>query len=274
MRYGLLSDIHGNLFALRAAIDRLTRAGVDEWLCAGDVIGYGPHPNECVQAVAELGARCVVGNHELMLLGEISERRCGPAGRRAMSWTRSVLTDDCHSYLAQLPRVVTAPGLVMTHGALGDPERYIRKEPQAAEQLGRLEAEHPDARLLLLGHTHRPWVFGQLSGTVTPAADGTAALPAPQRFLINPGSIGQSRHAEPEPLARFMLLDTERGQVRSFTSSFDVPAARTALRRAGLPEECIHQRRGVVPTTRRRARGVLRKLADAAASSAGTGRDG
>src|SRR3954468_2989878 len=64
MRIGLLSDVHANLFALRSAISRLRAEGVDAWVCAGDLVGYGPHPNECVETIAELGATCVVGNHD------------------------------------------------------------------------------------------------------------------------------------------------------------------------------------------------------------------
>ena len=77
MRIGLLSDVHANLFALRSAISRLRAEGVDAWVCAGDLVGYGPHPNECVETIAELGATCVVGNHELMMLDELPDTRAG-----------------------------------------------------------------------------------------------------------------------------------------------------------------------------------------------------
>src|SRR6266545_3183101 len=81
MRYGVLSDVHGNAFALRAAVDRLTRVGVDGWLCAGDLVGYGPQPNECVALLAELGAIGVAGNHELLVLGRLPLDRAGRLAR-------------------------------------------------------------------------------------------------------------------------------------------------------------------------------------------------
>jgi predicted phosphodiesterase len=110
MRIGLLSDVHANLFALRSAISRLRAEGVDAWVCAGDLVGYGPHPNECVETIAELGATCVVGNHELMMLDELPDTRAGWLARRSIVWTREVVRSDVRSYLAALPRTADPTG--------------------------------------------------------------------------------------------------------------------------------------------------------------------
>src|SRR6478735_5391674 len=104
MRIGLISDVHANLFALRAAVARLRAEGVDAWVCAGDLVGYGPHPNECVETVAELDPTIVAGNHELMLLGDLPDTRAGWLARRSIAWTREVVQLDVRSYLAALPR--------------------------------------------------------------------------------------------------------------------------------------------------------------------------
>ena len=224
MRYGVLADVHGNLFALRAAVRRLREAGVDCWLCAGDLVGYGPYPSECVEVVAELGARCVAGNHELLVLGDLSEGHAGRLARETTAWTRGALREDCRSFLARLPLVVTTENLVMTHGSLASPEEYVTREVQAAGQLSRLGAEHPEAGLLVVGHTHRPWLYSQVRGTVARGGPGGAALPRPDRFLLNPGSVGQSRQREREPQARCMLVDTERREVRFYDVPYDVAA--------------------------------------------------
>lgn len=257
VRYGILADIHGNYFALSAAIKCLKREGVDAWLCAGDLVGYGPHPNECVETVAELNARCVAGNHELILLGRLSDQRSGRLARHTIAWTRSILRDDCWSFLARLPTVLTAPGLVVAHGSLDNPEEYVVQDGQAAQQLHRLEVEHPTASLLILGHTHRPWIYHQRDGTIRPAVD--EAHLAPGRVLVNPGSVGQSRQRERTPLARFMLLDVERRQARLLSTAYDLAACRQALRQHHLPREAIHLRPGRLATARRRARGLLRR---------------
>src|SRR5919202_4078432 len=124
MRYGVLADVHGNAFALRTALDSLAAAGVDGWLCAGDIVGYGPQPNECVDLLVERDVRCVAGNHELLVLGELPLDRSGRLARETTPWTRSVLRDDCRAYLAALPTTLRVPGMVMTHASLTDPERY------------------------------------------------------------------------------------------------------------------------------------------------------
>jgi predicted phosphodiesterase len=256
----VLADVHGNLQALRAAIDDLRAAGVDEWLCAGDMIGYGPQPNECVELIAELGAQCVVGNHELMLLGELSGERTGSLCRETTPWTHSAVRDDTRAFLSRLPRTVSLGEVVMTHAALDSPDRYIRGEHRAADQLARLEREHPAGRLLVLGHTHEQWAFSQARGRVEPSEGGVVELPAPDRYMLNPGAAGQSRHPESVPRARSMLLDTGRDRVLMLASCYDVAEARRMLRRNRLPYECIHQRRAPISGAGRRAKRAIRRL--------------
>ena len=177
MRIGLLSDVHANLFALRTAITRLRAEGVDAWVCAGDLVGYGPHPNECVETIAELEPTCVAGNHELMLLGALPDTRAGWLARRSIGWTREVLRADARSYLSGLPRTAVAGGtdvaggMVVAHGSPDDPEEYVRTEGPAAALLGSLSAE----RLLVIGHTHRPWLYEAGVGGLFPS--GTAGPP-------------------------------------------------------------------------------------------------
>lgn len=259
MRYGVISDVHGNLFALKAAVSRLEREGVDGWLCLGDVIGYGPHPNECVETIAELGAVAVAGNHELIILKRLTDSRSGRLAQETQGWTRSVLRDDCRAYLGRLPTVVSANGFVLTHGSLDDPEEYLTRSSQAIDQLARLDAEHGSARLLLVGHTHRPWAYSAELGAVDSAPEAVVPL-GDHPVLLNPGSVGQSRLRERVPHARFMLLDLERNSARFYRAAFDVDACRAALREHRLPDACIHVRPGFVSSAQRRSRRMLRAL--------------
>jgi predicted phosphodiesterase len=166
MRIGLLSDVHANLFALRAAVARLQAEGVDAWVCAGDLVGYGAHPNECVETIAELEPTCVAGNHELMMLEALPVDRAGWLARRSIGWTRGVVRADVRAYLAALPRTATVAGMAVAHGSPGDPEEYVRTDERAAALLSSLSAE----QLLVLGHTHRPWLYGVGVGSVFPPA--------------------------------------------------------------------------------------------------------
>jgi predicted phosphodiesterase len=258
MRYGVVADIHANLHALRAALARLRREGVDAWLCAGDIVGYGPHPNECVETIAGLGGVCVAGNHELLIERQLDERTVGRLARETITWTRAVLRDDCRAYLAALPLVATAPAVVMTHGSLRGPHEYVRSEFDAARQFCLLGSEHPVARVLILGHTHEPWVYGERAGTLARGPAGAVALPPGDRYVINPGAVGQSRERARAPSALCMTLDLEPAGVRLLSERYDVRACQAALRRHGLAADAIHIRPGALAAARRRGRRALR----------------
>jgi predicted phosphodiesterase len=265
VRYGLLSDVHGNLLALTTAVRRLTSVGVDRWLCAGDLIDYGPQPNECIAELVALDPVCVAGNHELVALGELPESRFSRRARESVRWTRAQLTEDSRRYLAALPRTATVPGLVMAHGSLSDPEEYIRDDGQAQEQLDRLAAAEPAARVLVLGHTHRAALFRSGFGAL-PASPGTSAPLSPgNRYLVNPGAVGQSREREPNPLVRFALIELDgdgagAGSVRFYAEDYDHGAVRDALRAQRLPVDAMHIRPGRVATVQRRVRTLARGL--------------
>jgi predicted phosphodiesterase len=264
VRYGVLSDVHGNLHALRAALGVGREQGVEAWLCAGDLVGYGPHPNECVETIASLGATCVVGNHDLMALGLLSAEGKSPLVRLTQRWTRDVLGDDTRSYLLALGRTAAAPGIVMAHGSLDDPEEYVATRADAARQLRQLADMDASARILVLGHTHHREAFREGSGRARIPRSGTVPLPPPDRWLLNPGSVGQSRQIEREPRARFLVLDTDTREARFQRLSYDLAGCRRALQQRGLPTEVLHRPRRPVAGAVRRARRAARWIVERA----------
>jgi predicted phosphodiesterase len=238
MRYGVLADVHGNLDALRPVLRALERHGVDRYLVAGDLVGYGPYPNECVAALAALPATCVAGNHDLIALGALSDRHCIELARRSLRWTQQVLGDDERAFLAALPPTATAGGgVIVAHGSLDDPQEYTSTREQALAQLERIE-DRDDAQILVLGHTHRPLAFGLRSGWL--GTKGASELPVDPAVLLNPGAVGQSR--ELRARARFAVLDIDAREVRFYAIPFDVDACRAALRRVGLSPQSCHLR--------------------------------
>lgn len=274
MRYGLLSDIHGNAYALRAAINRLNQAGVDAWLCAGDIVGYGPQPNECVETLAQLDVACVAGNHELLVLDRIAPEDSGRLARETTPWTRSVLRDDCRAHLASLPIHRRLPGVVLAHASLADPQRYLRVPAQASGELRELTRIDSHVRVLVVGHTHQPWLFHGTAGSLPVDLDRPVRFPGADPLLVNPGSVGQSRQRERWPRARCALLDLDRGNVTFFAEPYDVRAALAALRRNQLPRSCIHVRPGPVATLSRRLRTLGRYVRRSLDSAAGPGEAG
>ena len=240
MRLGLISDVHANVHALTASIAALRRWGVDAWVSAGDLIGYGPHPNECVELVAELGATGVAGNHELIALGRLPGARSSDRAHVSHRWTRAMLRDDVIEYLAALPLRVEVDSVVVTHGSLDDPEEYVFTAGRAVAQLGRLHQEHPAARLLVLGNTHRQLLVAERAGSVAIRTGVAMTLGTGERHVLNPGSVGQSRQREWRPRARAAVLDTEQGTVVFESIGYDVRACRRDLIGAGLPYGSIH----------------------------------
>jgi predicted phosphodiesterase len=255
MRVGVLADIHGNLPALEVAVAALRRAGVDRYVHLGDVVGYGPFPNECVQLVTELGATGVVGNHELIVLGELSAERCTQLARETLSWTAQVITAATRSYISSLPRqAIVAPSTLATHAALDDPQRYVLTARQAVAELTSLEERAPDMRLLLIGHTHFPRAYSIPHGEARLGRAVTAL--GEDRWLLNPGSVGQSRSRR--ALASCMVLDLSENSAQFLSLRYDTGRTRSELRRRGLDEDACHSPPSALGRARRLARDAFR----------------
>jgi predicted phosphodiesterase len=257
MRYGVLADTHGNLQALRAVLDALGREGVDRYLIAGDLVGYGPNPNECVELVAGLDAICVAGNHDLIALDRMSDERCPEIARRSLRWTRTVLSDETRAFLDALPLRATAQGgIVIVHGSLDDPQEYTRRPQQAVRQLTTLSQDGGDEHILLLGHTHRPWAYSLSSGAMS--TRGPISVQGGDPVLLNPGAVGQSRSWELRARARFMMLDLETQRATFFAIPYDLDQCRAALRRVGLSPGSCHIRPSPIGKLRRTLRSATR----------------
>src|SRR5437763_6945678 len=254
MRYGVISDVHANVHALEAVLRVLRREGVERILCAGDLVGYGPHPNECVERIAALGPAPVVvaGNHDLMAIGRLPTRGLGPLPKQTIEWTADVLSDAARRYLERVPgAAVTDDGVVVAHGSLDDPVEYVFDGVAAQAQLTLLTQRHPSANVLVLGHTHLQRAYCE-EGEQPP--DGRIGLRG-KRWLLNAGSVGQSR--ERRALARALVLDLDRADARFLGIDYDAAATERDLRAAGLPEHACHLAPGRAARVRRRLKAAL-----------------
>lgn len=264
MRYALFSDVHANAAALDAVLAFAAGQDVDAWICGGDLVGYGPFPDQCVARVRDLGGTCVAGNHDLIALGRLSDDRCIPLAQDSLAWTRATMTEQTAAWLDALPpdAEVERGAVVVAHGALGDPQQYVETPRAAAAALATLAAERPGARVLVVGHTHRALMVDEAGRTLLADDAGTVALPQSGRVLINPGAVGQSR--ERGIAARMAVLDTARGEVTFHALDYDVEATRAALRERGLSDGGVHLaprpawRRGATKVKRRAGR-LLRR---------------
>jgi predicted phosphodiesterase len=238
MRYGVIADVHANLHALEAVIAALEERGVDRYLCTGDLVGYGPRPNECVARLRELDATTVAGNHDLMASGRLSLDIRDRLARTTLEWTVAVLDSDTTAYLESLPLNAGTPdGLILAHGTLDDPVEYVYECEAATAQLDLLGERSATAAGLLLGHTHLP--LACRTGSALPHT-GVVDLPGTGLpFVLNPGSVGQSRGRR--PLARALILELELRRAEFLALEYDHQATVAELRAAGLPPGACHR---------------------------------
>ena len=235
MRLAVLSDIHANLAALDAVREDLP--DVDEVWVLGDIVGYGPQPNEVIAALQELGARSVMGNHDGAAIGQVDVTWFNPDAARAIAWTAGVVDGNTRAYLATLPEVRREGELTAVHGSPRDPTwEYITDANVASANLASF-----DTRICLFGHTHVPIVYRADEGRVEAvAADAGAPISVRGgRLLINPGSVGQPRDGN--PAASYAVIDTGAETVQFRRVRYDIDRTQRLMREVDLPARLIER---------------------------------
>ncbi|HEX6813379.1 MAG TPA: metallophosphoesterase family protein [Planctomycetota bacterium] len=243
MKLALIADVHGNLEALDAVLAQIDRLDPGPQLvCAGDLVGYGPDPDACIERLRQRGALCVKGNHEEMVLGHRDFSRCVYAGIVAAAWTRRCLSASGREFLEQLPlRIEAAPGVTVCHGNLASADTYVSTPERAAEAMQQLRFIRPQSRILVCGHTHHQALSTPASGFRTVAAPGEYELDPEAPCLVNPGAVGQARDGT-APLARWAVLDLDRWRVSYRETTFDHPTTLRKLREARLVAQVVSRR--------------------------------
>jgi diadenosine tetraphosphatase ApaH/serine/threonine PP2A family protein phosphatase len=232
MRVAVITDIHANVRALDAVLTAVDAERPDAVWCLGDLVGYGPRPNECVRAVRERADVCLVGNHDLGVLDRIDLGDFTSDAAEAAYWTRGVLGDEERAFLESLEPKALLAEAALFHASARDPVwEYVLSEEAALASL------HATTQpVVLVGHSHVALALvetddGLLGGL---APGGTEVELDAGRWLLNPGSVGQPRDGDPR--AAWLLLDFD-GQTASFRrAEYDVAATQAEIREAGLPE--------------------------------------
>lgn len=238
MRIAVLSDIHSNLPALEAVLADLP--AVDQVWVLGDIVGYGPQPNEVIATLQAMGARSVLGNHDGAAIGIVDARYFNPDARTAIEWTAGVVDTNARAYIGTLPEIRRDGEITAVHGSPRDPIwEYITGPGIAAENL-----EAFDTKLCLFGHTHVPVAYRVSEGRM----EATAGLPGVSialdggRSLTNPGSVGQPRDGLPD--AAYALLDVSDGVASGIEFRrvrYEIARTQRLMRDAGLPARLIER---------------------------------
>lgn len=242
MQILLLSDVHANLTALNAVIEE---AGSFEQIwCLGDVVGYGPEPNECISRLREFDLICLAGNHDLAVTGKTALWDFTQSAREIIFWTRHWLTTSSYEWLSSLS---SAPlnvghGITLVHASPRDPVwEYIVERQTARDNLAFIETP-----ICLNGHSHMPIIYRK-------PWDGMKVLEEPLRanvpfrltsydqVFINPGSVGQPR--DEDPRASYALIDLDAMTLTLKRVQYDFTVTQKLMKQAKFPDRLIRRLR-------------------------------
>ncbi len=239
MRILILSDIHANLVALEAVIkdaDKFERV----W-CLGDVVGYGPEPNQCIERLRKFELLCLAGNHDWAVLDKLDLEEFNPDARRAAIWTRNQLTSNSLEWLSALPERVPVQEekFTLVHGS----PRYPIWEYVLTPAVARINFDHFETQLCLIGHTHVPVLYryhrDEKMAIAEPLHETFPIVLGPERMMINPGSVGQPRDGDPR--AAYAILDLGTLTLTHHRVPYDIAATQATMEQAKLPTRLIQR---------------------------------
>jgi predicted phosphodiesterase len=232
MRVGVISDIHGNLHALRAVLGALADEKLDAIWCLGDLVGYGPRPSECCSSVARSAQICLVGNHDLGVIDRIDLGEFSEDAAVAALWSREVLSPEARAFLEAKKASTKAHRAELFHASPRDPVWEYVLSTAAAQSALKLTS----APVVLVGHSHVALAFTLSNGTVEgdlAPADTEIDLSS-GRWLLNPGSVGQPRDGDPR--AAYVVLDFDSRRAHFRRVPYPVERTQAEIRERGLPD--------------------------------------
>jgi diadenosine tetraphosphatase ApaH/serine/threonine PP2A family protein phosphatase len=236
MRVLMLSDVHANFVALETVVE--AAGDVDDIWNLGDIIGYGPRPRECIDYIVGLHpAASIIGNHDCAAIGRLQLDEFNPVARLATHWTTSQLRTEHMNYLEGLPKRVMDEHWMLVHASPRHPIwEYVYSAKVAYENF-----EIFDKEVCFLGHTHvQLFISESMAADGKPPAqpeDGFELELTDDRFIVNPGSVGQPRDSNPD--AAFAIYDTETRTVTFRRVPYDVEVTQRQMDQAGLPRPLI-----------------------------------
>jgi len=233
----IISDIHANLTALEAV---LSETGEPEatW-CLGDLIGYGPDPNQCIQRIRELpNLLCLIGNHDAAALDLIDISSFNPEAQQAVLWTQGQLTPANADYLLNLPERIVTEQITLAHGSPRYPIwEYLLDTRTAAQNFS-----HFETPFCFVGHSHLPLIFQKNSihqGVELIVPETPSLVEMTPRAIFNPGSVGQPRDRDPR--AAYAIFDPDALSWEYRRIAYDIQSVQARMAAANLPDRHIQR---------------------------------
>ena len=229
---GILSDIHGNMHALQSVLEAFDEAGITRLYCCGDVVGYGPHPNECCAILREREIPTIVGNHDYAALGLTDTTYFNEVAKRAIDWTTEELSEENLEYLREMPLKRSVENALLVHACPSSPEEwaYILTMGDARQNFGSFEEQ-----VCFVGHSHQPFIIENDNEELSCPANPRVRLRDNRRYLVNVGSVGQPRDRNPD--ACYAILNLEEATITIERAKYDIAATQHAIHERGLPVE-------------------------------------
>jgi len=231
-KLALISDVHGNLPALEAVLTELDKHSPEHWLCLGDVVGYGPFPSECIDLIRERNIPTVMGNHDAGVAGKLTIRHFKDPNKKLIVLTQDILSNDQKDWLSNLPYKIAKTNKeqdwLAVHANPQAPKKwgYVDSAIKARKMLGEIEE-----KLCFVGHTHIPGIVSDQIGVMN--------FNKENKFLINPGSVGQSRDGDYR--ASCCIIDLEKYNMEILRISYPIEKVLTGLYKMGFSRAEAHR---------------------------------
>jgi len=244
MKFAVISCIHGNLEALDAVLLDLDRQKAEQVYCLGDLVGYGPYPNEVVSKIRSLGIPTCQGCWDEDIVEGLNACECSypsqlaeKRGKLAHEWTNQIIHPEVRDYLAQLPMILKQGNLSFVHGSPNSQHEYLLPSMDGFAALERVLSTGAD--VLFCGHTHVPYVRELENAALTVTVQQLGQAQAQRQFttplkrIVNAGSVGEPRHGRPN--ATYVLYDADTNQVSLREVPYDYQKTCAAIVDRGLP---------------------------------------
>ncbi|MEI7751762.1 MAG: metallophosphoesterase family protein [Candidatus Omnitrophota bacterium] len=236
MRYAVFADIHGNLEALETAVECASKRRLSKFMVLGDSIGYGANPNECLEWSLQSAGLHVLGNHEAAVIHDASRQKFTSTARVAIDWSAERLRPELVEQIKTLPYLQVDGGVTATHGTLHSPEKfhYLFDESDAYKSFLVLRTAFG-----FVGHSHVPCYFSEKEAKGGHLKEGLMKLLKNERYLLNPGSIGQPRDRDPR--LSFGIFDESELTFEIVRLPYDNKKASEKILAEGLPASLAYR---------------------------------